>query len=241
MKTCFAPLIGRLGNLLFIYAYHRAFCEQNGYEMVQFPWVGEKIFNIPEARRPGVYQLADVVLDEQYYQNQQSLIYTRSDVKRWFSLKPELIPALESLPKGAKVFDLRHGSDMIGSGFVHISRKSYEDAAAFAGYDSREFIWVSDLKPFTLEQFGGDPSASGLCTTWFSLPQFYVLMNAKVHFRSNSTFGWWAATLGNAKVYSPIISGLFGGIENEYCSAWVDENWPMCVHNAPNTDLFLRE
>jgi hypothetical protein len=55
---------------------------------------------------------------------------------------------------------------------------------------------------------------------------FMDLYNADVLFRANSTFSWWAGTLGNAKVYSPIVDGLTG---HQKDVKFVEGNWPRCV------------
>jgi hypothetical protein len=61
-----------------------------------------------------------------------------------------------------------------------------------------------------------------------------------VHFGANSTFSFWAATLGNAKVYSPVIRGVRGGKPDAYAE-FVEGNWPVMADNHPNTDLHLKE
>lgn len=42
------------------------------------------------------------------------------------------------------------------------------------------------------------------------LPDFFVLMNADVLFRANSTFSFWAALLGDVVTYSPVVEGKTG-------------------------------
>ena len=75
MPTITIPLIGRLGNILFIYSWIRAYAEQNGYELCLPPWIGERVFaGVPEAVRPDKYKL-DKVLGEDYCQRQECLIY----------------------------------------------------------------------------------------------------------------------------------------------------------------------
>jgi len=240
MPTSFFPLIGRTGNLLFIYAFARAWCEQNGYELCLDPWIGEKIFQIPTAIRPHYWKV-DKVFPEAYYQDQASIIYTRKQVREWFTFKPEILERLESIPKADVLLNVRQGEDYRGAGNVILSRKSYRDACVEFGYDDEMAQWESDLEPTRLPDFPGDISASGLNVTMAALPSFYRLMTAQVLFRANSTFSWWAATLGHGKVYSPIIKGLMGGVPDVYCSNFIEGNYPQMTNDPINTDLHLKE
>jgi hypothetical protein len=235
MKTCFADLIGRLGNLLFIYAYARAYCEQNGYELCLPPWIGEKVFNIPEANRTPADK-CDLELPEDTYQRQESLIYTRRQVREWFTFKPEILDRLKQLGGGYGIFNRRFGNDY--RGFVIVSLGSYFDAAVKFGFREQMFSFEveSDEAPTRLDTFDGDMNSSGLCTSWVAIPSFYHLMTTSVLFRANSTFSWWAATLSDGRVFSPIIKGKSAG---EQDCEFVEGNWPVMVDIPPNTDLHL--
>jgi hypothetical protein len=60
-------------------------------------------------------------------------------------------------------------------------------------------------------------------------------MKARILFRANSTFSWWAATLGNPMlVYSPVVEGL-RGLQMDV--KFVPGNEPRCV-DLPNTHDF---
>lgn len=240
--TCFFNLVGRFGNLLFIYAHARAYCERNGYDLCLPPWVGERVFNIPLAVRPN--GKPDMVMPEDMHQNQESLIYTRKQVRDWFQIKPEVLEMLKPVLENRKpvLLDVRLGQDLIGAGLVSLNCDCYLRAAERVGYDIlRDCEWELDTFPTRLGSFQGDVTASGLNTTWVSLPAFYKMMTAQVHFRANSTFSWWAATLGNAKVYAPVIRGMKGGVNGQFCSNFVHGNWPVMADNFPNTDLHLVE
>lgn len=79
------------------------------------------------------------------------------------------------------------------------------------------------------------------------LADFFRCMMAPVFLRSNSTFGWWAATLAKYNYnesqtqYSPLVldkTGIRDDIE------FVNGNWPLMAHpknfeNCRNTDLYL--
>lgn len=238
MPTAFFRVLGRLGNLLFIYAFARAWCEQNGYTLCMDPWIGEKIFTIPESNRT---HNADKVFPEAYYQDQGSLIYTRKQVRAWFTFKPELLQRLQVIPSEPLLLNVRQADDYRSAGLVTLSKQCYLDAAVANGYAAEMAAWEMDTNPTRLSGFEGDFSAGGLGVTSVAIPSFYRLMTAKVLFRANSTFSFWAATLSQGKVYSPIIKGLEGGKPDVYCKEFVEGNWPVMADCAQNSDLYLKE
>lgn len=241
MKTVFLPLIGRWGNLLFEYAYARAWADKNGYVVSTYPWAGEKVFNIPEAPRPEKHT-PDIVWDEKLYQHGRDLIYTRKQVREWFAFKPEVADKLRVITPSELLFDVRVGQDMIDAGLVCLDRKCYVDAAVKFGYDPLGAEWeLYPDRPTRLVQLFGEAGGCGLGTNVGSLPAFYKLMTAKVHFRANSSFSWWAATLGHGKVYAPVINGMRGGQPDQYCANWVEGNYPACVQSPEHSDLHLKE
>lgn len=233
MKTLSGMLTGRLGNLLFQYAFFRGFAERYGYELCLPPWVGEQIFNLPHTRRPDGIKI-DMMLDEATYQNQVAMdFYTRKQVREWFQFRPTVLEHLQILDVDQPeiIFNRREQPDCP----LIVHREAYRKAAIEHGYDPERASWETDVSPTRLDRFYGNPDATGLGTTWVSLPSFYRLMNAKVLFRANSTFSWWAATLGDGKVFSPVVKGRSDG----YCD-FVEGNWPLMSDCAPNTDLHLK-
>ncbi len=237
MKVFF-NLTGRFGNLLGQYMYVRAYCERGGHTLCLPPWVGEKIFDMPLADRTPAGR-CDEVLPEAMHQNQDSIIYTRKQAREWLRIRPEVLERLSPVGRDRRpvLLDVRQGSDYLGAGLVSLGQECYSDAAASYGYSPDDCEWELDTSPTRLGGFEGDVTASGLNTTWVSLPAFYRMVTAKVHFRANSTFSFWAATLGYAKVYAPVIRGMTGGQTNQYCENWVEGNWPVCADNVPNTDM----
>jgi len=83
---------------------------------------------------------------------------------------------------------------------------------------------------------GKDPF---LPDTMSFLPDFYRLMNAPILFRSNSSFSYWAAVLGdNNVVFAPIIEGLEGGREHDRVPFVVGNRPRISMHDFC-TDLHL--
>lgn len=226
-----------MGNLLFIYAHARAWCEREGYELCMHPWIGEKVFNIPPANRT---VNADIINPERLYQEQEDLIYTRKQVREWFSFKPEVLDRLKPIQSADLLFDVRHGQDIIDAGLVHLSIESYARAALNAGYDLAKSEWeIYPDNPTRLPSFTGNDSACGLGVGEVSIPAFYRLMTAKVHFRAPSTFSFWAALLGSAVIYSPVIRKIRGGTPNQFCGEWVQGNYPAAA--SSHSDWHVRE
>ncbi len=209
----------------------------NDYRLCIPPWVGEKVFNIPEADRTPSAQ-CDVVWPEAYYQDQASVNYTRNQVREWFSLKSEIVDKLEqSTPNDSVLLNIRKGLDYASAGHARVGEKSYLKAANELGYEN--VSWETDTEPTRHPDFTGDIWSGGLGTTAVCIPSFYRLMKAPVLFRANSTFSWWAATLAqNQRVYSPVIKGLKGG-ESHDDVQFVEGNWPAVTDTGVNTDLYL--
>lgn len=215
MSGIHVNLIGGLGNNLFQYAYARAYALENGIALTTNRWIGEEIFDLPSA-----YGQAGTVLEPHYRQDQASLIYTRKQVKDWFRFKPEVQTRLEELSTPAFAAHRRVG-DYSDLGYVVVSRLSYQKGIRKFGYEPGRFCLFT-------EEAGGN-----------MLEDFYRMMKSEVLFRGNSTFSWWAATLSDAVVYSPVIDGLEGGMEQE-CE-FVEGNHPKFANLPGITDLHLEE
>jgi len=229
MIRCYAKLIGRFGNQMFIYAYTRALCEQNGYELITDRWVGEDIFDIKPTRR---FRCEDCEMSTQgYFQDQKSLIYTRQQVKKWFQLSPAILEVADYRRRPFNdMLAHRRVGDYPGYGFVVVSKLSYYAAQVKFGFDPDKFDWITEEKPTVWPELGDDKSF---------VPDFVRMMRAKVLFRGNSSFSWWAATLGEARVFSPVIKGLVGGREQD-CE-FVEGNHPQNFEADFLTDLHLKE
>ena len=80
------------------------------------------------------------------------------------------------------------------------------------------------------------------------LPDLALMMRAQVLMRANSTFSWWAAALGTARVFSPDTSkvnardGLRGNDRFPQFVPFVEGNHPPVVWEPDTTsNLYLPE
>lgn len=240
MKTIALRNLGRFGNQMFRYAYARALAEQNGWELRTDPWVGEQIFTLDGGAHERPTGNEDIVIDE-YRQAQKDLIYSRADCRRWFKWKHDVERLLHG-GDGTPWWPHAHfrRGDYKSAGYPLIGRASVDQAVAdhlFPGefrknmQPGREYISVSDETPHVNSQLLPELSF---------LPDFYRLVRAPILFRANSSFSWWAATLGHGKVFAPIITGFAGGVEHDNIP-YVEGNWPRLAELDFVTDLHLRE
>lgn len=229
MKTLALRNIGRFGNRMFRYAHARALCDQNGHELRTELWGGEKIFTLDGATHARPDGTEDFVMDG-YCQNQQSLIYTRADCRRWFTFRPEIIDLLKSVP----VYNLPYAhfrrGDYASANYPLVGSKSVELAMLQFGIHD-PCVPVSDDTPT-----GGPEFSGGL----EFLPDFYRLMTAPILFRANSSFSYWASVLGNGRTFSPVITGLAGGVEHDNV-LYVEGNHPALADLPNITELYLSE
>ena len=192
---------GQFGNQLFQYAYARAYAESIGAELRTPDWIGRTLFkgiNEPIMQGPGDVDLFG------YFQGQEHLsLLSRAKLKEWFRFAKPV-----KVPKHELVFHKRRGDYLNNLGFWGIvSDDSYNKAASQIGLDPKQAVILDDTR------------ASDLM-----LVDFFIMMNCKTLFRANSTFSWWAATLGTCKVYSPEVGTQTG---------WIDV--PFVPSNASGT------
>ncbi len=237
----------RAGNTLFQYAHARAYAERVGAELQTDPWWGQEVFGLTE--KPIAKELpkrADMDFENWdgeanieitgWCLHQKCMIYSRKQAKEWLQFTPEIARALESVPAFEVAYHVRWGDFQTMADFIAISHKSYEKAI-------REFLpdycqlprmvcaWES-LRSTKLESMN---------LGW--LPDFAALIRAIFMFRANSTFSWWAATLGdNARVFAPKLNGIEPLAHQFQDVPFVEGNHPAisCFH--PNcSDLHLPE
>ncbi len=213
-------MMGRWGNQLFQYSFARAYAEKHGLELQTQPWVGDHIFELtpnpirdpfPEAQQRNENTIVDGdknISYCSYSQNQKCLIYTRSDVLRWFKFRPEIEERLKKFwhPHCAPgVLAHRRVGDYVGYGYPVVSKDSYRRQAALIG-QSDKLQWITEEEPYVCADIPAE---------YAFIVDFWRLMHAPILLRGNSCFSWWAGTLGNGVVYSPRIDGLEGGKEHD--------------------------
>lgn len=228
---------GRTGNQLFQYAFAKAYAMSVNATLHTPPWIGQTLFEdindppcidglptlgldtIPRNDRTdvnlsGYYQFADAF---QYY--------SINTVRRWFTFKKEWMDQFTERPKIAA--HVRRGDyvTQYASVFCTIEEDAYIWAIEKAGYSLFDVTWIREDKPTVFSHPGLE---------W--LKDFFTLMNAEVLFRANSTFSWWAGTLGNAKVYSPVVEGKVGPHSDV---DFIEGNHPRCTCQPNTSDFWL--
>jgi len=224
---------GRFGNQLFQYAFLRAYAERNQCEFQTPHWIGEDIFSLP-CKRPNVElptlakeRLAgEINIDAiGYFQNSYCLTwYRRPWVKEIFKINDHMMKKTR-YNTGKVVVHKRRGDYVNNPAFCTVSDKAYGRFIDKMGFT--DVIVFDDSRPADL---------------WLS--DFITMINAKVLIRSNSSFAWWAGTLGNATVYAPVVDDKTGTRDD---IEFVRGNFPRTcdTRNIPGStihdDLFLGE
>jgi hypothetical protein len=182
---------GRFGNQLFQYAYARAFAEQLGAELHTPNWIGRELFmGVDE---PIMQSKGDIDLFD-YFQNPEHLaLLSKKKVKEWFKFKNP-----PKVQKHNVVFHKRRG-DLLTQldQYAVVSDESYIKGAKKFNLDYKEAL-ILDKEHFDF------------------VTDFYLMMNCNNLFRANSTFSWWAATLGDCEVYSPKVENKTGWADVEF-------------------------
>ena len=247
------------GNRLFQYAAARSYAEHHGCDLQVTGdyWLREAFgLETPQIDRdlPDALDYLHADWDGKTdirftgtFIHQRHILYTRSQVREWFKLRPEVLELLSAIPTFGLAAHLRWGDYIARDGFIALSRECYEQAMTQAGYDARCAHWITEDAPIIVPGIPagipwGQRKEDNPPGIWF-IPDFYAMMKAEVFFRGPSTFSWWAATLGdNQRVFSPDQAGLphLGGNRGFQSCPFVEGNhvrishwWDAC------TDLHL--
>ena len=205
---------GRFGNQMFQYAFARAYADKLGAELQTPKWVGQEVFediidnpitvSLPTSRLHDVLRCDNNVNLWGYFQSKPFTdFYTEPWVKNLFRVKPkwrdkfytEKCYAAAHVRRG----DFTHPKTM--ERFCVVTRESYQAAYDQVCCGSLPLQWISDETPTI------DPTVPAAIDF---LPDFMTLINAKVLFRANSSFSFWAGVLTTGAVYSPIVDDLVG-------------------------------
>jgi len=209
---------GRLGNNMFQYAFGRALADLWGAELQTPDWIGQAIFTdagskplsadtgrVYNQEIPALDTTDEVVILKGFWQATKFLnFYSREQVRQWFALREEI--RLKQDGEKYVAFHIRRG-DMAENKaeWATIDRDAYGIAIAKRGFDNLPIVEVSELSPHTAPSIL-EPSLQFII-------DFQILMDATVIFRANSSFSWWAATLGSPMaVFSPQVKGKYGEV-----------------------------
>lgn len=236
----------RFGNVLFQYCYARAYARKVGAQLQVEPWVGTQIFEINdppiEKDLPQRYDMDMAQWDGETNINltgwglhQNCLLYSRADAKEWLKFKPWVAAALSHVPRLELAAHIRHGDFFWMADYIAISMASYFEAMEKFGFDRKRLTCLTQDTPILEEQL----VQAGLGF----LPDFFAMMQARVLFRANSTFSWWAATLGNNDaVFSPHLKDIKPKANEYQHVPFVEGNWPAVSYTHPNcSDLHLKD
>ncbi|QEH38559.1 hypothetical protein OJF2_71620 [Aquisphaera giovannonii] len=216
---------GRFGNQLFQYAVARKYAELHGARLETPAWIGQRLFGIDDP--PLSRTLPRAAFDELpwgrvdvdlfgFFQYQDAVgRLSTAELRRWYAFRPEWTSLFEPPRPYYIAANLRRGDYLdLQEVFAIVTKPSYLDACRRFGLDVDALIWVcEELRP-PMPAFDG-PGLGFLA-------DFFAVMNADVVLRANSTFSWWAALLGEGRVFSPVVEDRTGYQTVEF----VEGNWP---------------
>jgi hypothetical protein len=233
-----------LGNSALTYLFCRAHAEKVGAELQCDHWIGERIFNVPHnpvtVSGLPTFKSTQMKGDETnieircYAMNSNAAIYAKRQAQEWLTFRPECVEWCEDY------FSTHAG---LGGHWAHWRRMDFEPL---------NFPLVSmDSYLKAHAPFGGDEELR--FTSWeqpmrsddipedlFMLLDFYALTKASMLFRANSTFSWLAGLLSKGRVFSPVMTGCIGGMEND--CPFVEGNWPAVAPWFDEcTDMHIKE
>jgi hypothetical protein len=211
---------------MFQYAFARKYAEVNGLTLHTKPHHWQHVFDIQDEPPIDGLHSADNSGWHEWEgkggfsivglsQHQRCLTYTRSDCRRWFKLKPEVEELVKDVPSMEIVANLRRGDYCYsGNPFVVVSEGSYLACCDKFGLPKDKIFWLNGETHYRVPGIPLDIPWDGLnqLQRWSRfdfVPDLVLMMRAKILLRSNSTFAWWAATLGNnERVFCPDLTGI---------------------------------
>lgn len=234
----------RLGNNLFQYCFARAYAERVGAELRTNAWDVQKVFGLKEGPiERELPQRADMDFEQWdgetdieitgWALHQKCLIYSRKQAREWLQIDPDFFDLIPPRKYGI-AGHLRRGDFVTMEDYIAVSNDSYDAACVDHGLDRRQLRFVSEESPIRVD---------GLNPHFSYLPDFIALMEAEILLRSNSTFSYWAAVLGDTRrVFAPDLTGITPKAGVTQRAPFVAGNWPAISKVHPNcSDLHLRD
>jgi len=243
---------GRAGNAFFQYAFLRGYAKTFSCDIQTPQWWGRNVFPVAAADPLIDRVLPKTICDSVdpmmgrfvgktdidlfgYFQHQMFIdFYRRWQVREWFAIKPELYlysPA-ERSDGPYSVKHLRRGdyeTPPFNKLYCTVSDESYDNAI-------EKFNIPGPISTVCDTGAGAFKTLTDLGVPW--LCDWLMLRDADHLLRANSSFSWWAGTLGNGKVFSPVVENRVGPNTVEF----VEGNWPNLAgifHNQ--SDMHLKE
>ena len=210
---------GQVGNALFQYCFARAFAEQHVAALETSYWVRQRLFLDMDEPRPSC-KLPRTMMDDipssagvdlhGYFQNEEALsFYSVKQAKEWLRFKETWAREFPKKFPHYIAIHLRHGDYV--SRYLHqfcVPRPNSTMYFAKALQKTVGDLPIVIVSEETSQDYD-DPELS-------FLPDFFTLMQADYLIRANSSFSWWAGTLGNGKVYSPVVGDRVGWHDVQY-------------------------
>ena len=121
----------------------------------------------------------------------------KNQVKSWLKFKKKYYDAYPKYKEFYVCCHLRK-TDFL----FQISKQSYLKFLNSLGYYEDDIVFVSD------DPNHADYLPQQAIDEFSFLRDFFVIMNADILLRSNSTFSFYGSVLGNAKTYSPQVFNM---------------------------------
>jgi hypothetical protein len=231
--------MGRFGNQLFQYAFAKSYANKYNCTLeIPADWPGRGYFGIsdPVLESPlpktelDLVDFGEINIDLYgFFQHQKFLdIMDPDEVRSWFRFDDYFTNKFTKPTDFYVAAHMRLGDYIGGEKYCTISKECYTNICAEFGYNASDLIYVTEDK-----RQPGDTGDMGF------IYDFMLLMNSDVLFRSNSTFGWWAAFLGDCDmVYSPVVQDKAG--QHGVCVDFVEGNHPCHMQiDDRHSDLYL--
>lgn len=237
---------GRFGNQLFQYAFAKAYAERHDCILQTPLWIGQKLFKniddpiinvtLPRFDCERVIPAGQINIDLYgHFQNSQCLdIMSRSWLKQLYEFK-DIWKHKFTKSSYYIAAHLRRGDYLkLSNVYCIIKEESVYRACEKFGYDKNKLIIISEENCKKYNDLDEDMQF---------LPDFMILMNADVLFRSNSTFSWWAGVLSNGDIYCPVVSSKTGWNDVEYIKGnyakFLDTK--NTIYKTIHNDLILKD